>query len=451
MKKWLIIMGVGILSLMVCLFTLARVMLTKNHLVGMIEKSIDSRVQIGGLDISLFSFPARVELKDVVVVERDDYANNEVPHDERAVLNDGVICVQSVCCDVTLWDLLSRRIRVEEFELRGLQAKAVIYEDGSNSLDAFFDNPDKKGGKRERKERGFNAKDHEGFVTELKKVVVEDCSFELVVEKTGLVIVGEGIGFSFEDIKIDPNELEQVNGATVRMKGKVIVLSNNVERVKFGELGFLGSSQARLFDAVSGGLEPDLNLDLDITEDSYVSTKVPYVDKVWGVTERLKKLGVPSVDLEECIGFGRDRELKASYKKGRVDLLAPISLELSGWELSVSDGSWFQTGDETHEFRVQLIANDKVGSWVLEHMDTVTCVAPKSVRKELKEELIESLWVDKRLTIQVDTKGELSEPKVSVNRGLPDFKKLGEKAVKDYAKRKLFDFARKQLGKDDDE
>lgn len=451
MKKWLIVGGCGLLVLMLALIVAARAVLTKNVLVGMIEESIDSRVEIGALEVSLFSFPAHVELKDVVIGERDAYANDEVAHDDRPKLGGGVVRVDSVICDVTLGDLLARRIRVEEFDLKGLHAKAVIYEDGSNSLDALFDEPPKtkKRKDRERKEKGFNAKDHEEFVTELKRVRVADCGFEVVVEKTGLIIVGEGVGFDIEDIRVDPNALEQINEARISMKGRLFVFSNDVERVKFGELGYSGSARARLFHPVSGEFEPDMDLNLQITEDSYVSTEVPYVEKVWAVTEKLDKLGLAKMRLPERVGFGRGRELKASYRKGRVDLLAPVSLEIEGWNLGVGAGSWFQTGDETHEFRGELVASEKVGDWVKGRLDSFVKLAPKELRRGLKEELIESLWVNNRLTLQVGTHGLLSDPKVDFKNSLPDLKDVAKKAAKDLLKKKLFDFARDALGEDD--
>ncbi|SHJ21709.1 hypothetical protein SAMN02745181_1476 [Rubritalea squalenifaciens DSM 18772] len=449
MKKWLKI-GVGVVILLiVALVVASNIFLTKNYLVAEIESSIDSRIQIGDLEVNLLSSPATVTISNVIIAERDVYAQDEVPHDERPKIEDGEIKVKEISFDVSLGELISKKINVSKLEVTGAHTKVVMNEEGELNIEKLFAEPPKEKKERERreKEKSFNAKENEDFVTELKQLIVKDTSFTMVIEKTGLVIEGSDLNVDLSDIRVDPNSLEQVNEAKLQFAAKMEVFSNEDERVKFGQIALQGPARVKLFDPATGDLEPDADVDFKIDDSSYVSTKVPYVKEVWKVTDTLGKLGLKVKVLPEQLTFGRSKKIKASYLKGKVDLHEPVSLVMSDWELALDGGSWFESGTEQHSFGVLLMAGESESAFVSKHLSTITDLVPKELRAKLHEEILEKVFVEGRLTLQVKTHGALSKPKVKLITRLPDT----EKMAKEYAKKKLLNFALDKLLGDDKE
>lgn len=450
MKKWAVIVAVAVVLLGVTLVVTSKMFLTKNYLVSELERSIDSRVQIGELEVKLFGGPARVTIKDVIIAERDDLARDEVPHDERPPIDDGAIKISEISFDVSLWELISKRIKVEQLAVSGLKASVVMDEDGKLNVEQLFAEPPKEKRARERREKkeGFNAKENEDFVTELKSLVIKDTEFSMVIEKTGLVIEGRDVNIALTDIKVDPNALEQVNEAHLQFSAHMDVFSNEKERKKFGQISLDGPARVKLFDPATGDLEPDAEVDFSIADDSYVSTQVPYVEKLWSATEKvMEKLSLEEYMLPDKLTFGRSKKVKASYLKGRVDLHEPLSLAMKDWELALDAGSWFESGSEEHQFKVLMIAGDSVSSFAKKHLSTLTDLVPEELRKVLHEEILSNIFIDDHLTLRVSTQGELSKPKVKLDTKLPDV----EKMTKEYAKKKLLDYGMKKLFGDDDE
>jgi hypothetical protein len=448
MKKWLLI-GSGVLVVGIVVLSLsARAFFTKDFLVREIESSINSRVEIGEVDVSPFSVPARVSLKDVIVAQRDDQAENAVPYADRSALVGGAIHLKSLSFELSLWELLSRTVHVDRFELDGLHVNAVIHADGTNSLDPLFASPEKKkkkskGPKKEKADEGFNAFEQADFVGRVESVAIKNVSFDLLIEKTGLFIKGTECGVALNDIRVDPKALEVVNEATVHYQSKVEVFDSKSQTVKYGELGLSGPATARIFDPNTGDIDPVVSLDLSISEDSHINTQVPYMQKVWKYADKLSKMGVSLGHLPERATFGRKRKIQGSYHRGRVDLSEDISILLHDWEAAVNQPSWLESGNETHEFFIDFSASKKSSDSIVRHIDSLVKKVPKEVRGNLSEE-IKSAWLKNgKLTVSLHTKGKLSSPKIEMLTEVPEIDKL----IKDYAKKSAMDYLFKKLGR----
>ena len=442
MKKWLI-MGAGVLALtMVALAVAYQVLLSRNFLVSQIESSIDSRIQIGGLRVSLFSIPAKAVISDVIVAKRDDAARKGVPHDDRAKLESGEIRADEIRFDVSLWELLSREIKVTQLKVVGVHADLVMNEQGELNIEPLFAAPPETGKKKERKKnKGLNAKDSPDVVTSLDSIIIQNAAFNMVIEKTGLEIIGRDLNLELSDIKVDPNALEQVNEARMRFAARFEAFSSGKDRIKYGQLGLDGPARLRLFDPATGALDPIAEIDFAIDPSSHISTKAPYVVKLWDVTETLRKIGLKSEPLPDQLTFGRGRKLDASYARNKLDLHEPVSLVLEDWELALEGGSWVELGNEQHASTVRLIASAKVSDYVSKHLDKIIRIAPEKMRAALKEEILKEIFVEDRLSLQIATSGTISDPDVDLKTRLPD----AEKMAKDYAKSKLLDYAIEKL------
>jgi len=268
----------------------SRLLLSKEFLVQQIEESINARVQIGALDVSLFSVPTSVTLRDVIVDEVDPEVQG-LSYGKRPPLSEGVIELNELSFKVSIGQLLSRKIYVDKFELDGLHAAVVLHEDGTNNLDALFGSPDEEvvePGPVD--ESGFNAKEQEKFVTHLDSINIQNVSFDLLIEKTGMLVKGSECGVRVEGIEVNPNSLEQVKKAELELQCNVQLFDSMSQTVKYGEIALNGPATARLFNPKTGVLDPQLKLDLAIDESSYLNSKVPYVEKVYRRPKAWKSL-----------------------------------------------------------------------------------------------------------------------------------------------------------------
>lgn len=426
-KRWAVV----ILSLVLIGSVGLRFFLTKNYLVKVIEESINSRVEIGDMSARFTGAGVEVKLSDVKLARRDEQADNGIAHDQRSKLEFYVISLDEMEFKLSLWELMFRKMDVDRLAVRGLHSAVVMYEDGSNSLDELFAEPKKKR-KSKKSSQGFNAKDHEKLVTELREVVLRDGSAEILIDKSGLIIRVEDVNLDLSDIRVDPNALEVVNEARLKLACRAEIFSNAREMVKFGEMGLDGTARVRLFDPVSGEIDPDLDVDLDIADTSYISNRVPYVNALWKLAKRVEKF-VDIGTLPDRAVFSEPRKVAASYKKGRIDLHQPVGLQLADWELALAQGCWLSSGDERHEFHAQMKTTKKLSGAVDGLLGKLS--------GKLRDEMMKDWFIDGKFTIKIQSEGELSDPKIRLENQIPDIKKL----LKDEMKAGLLDFAIDQL------
>ncbi len=437
MKKWCIIGGslLGLLvALMVGLLVAYNAVLSKDFLVAKIEESIDSRVQIGDFRVSLFSVPAKVVIEDVLIAEPDELVRDGVAHDERPPLDGGVIEVKEIAFDVSLGELLSREIKVSKLQVKGAHFDMALNEAGDLDIEKRFAAP---GGKQKDKAPAAegNDKGASGFATQLDRLLIDDSSFSLLIEKTGLEVTGKDLRFDLKDIRVDPGALEKVNEAQLEFEAHLEAFSAKKGRQKYGQLGLEGPARVRLYDPATGKLDPDAEIEFAIRPDSYVSSQAPYIVKLWSVTDTLHKFGLNIQPLSSRLTFGRDRVIDGSYRRNRIDLHEPVALVMDDWELALKGESWIELGTEQHRSNVQLIAGSKVSRWMEERLQKITGVAPKEVRARLYQDFMKQLFVGERLALDASTQESLSDPKVRLETRLPDAKEI----AKDYAKEKALD------------
>lgn len=438
MKKWLLRGTVVVVLVCVVVTFSARFLLSKEFIALAIEDSINSRVQIDELDISLMSVPAKVTLKDVIVTTRDSAANSKQSYGKREEISDGVLKLNAVSFEVSLWELVSKRIRVESFDLDGLHANVTLFEDGTNSLDPLFASPEKE--KKEKKDKkrneSFNAKEHEDFVTELNLVNISNVSCDLVIEKTGLLVKGSNGSLKLSDIRVNPNALEMVNQANLKLTLQTKIYDGVGMEVEYAELGIDGSALTQLFDPATGDIDPKVQFDFKVSETSYVSSEVPYVQKIWDKGEYLEKVGIKLGRLPEKAVFGRERKLAGAYHRGRVDLAEDLSIMVDDWEIAANEGSWMDSGSEQHEFFVDVSASTKSSDSLVRHSQRLLKNLPREIRGDIEQSLHGEWLKNDKLTLQLHTSRSLSKPKIRILTKLPDIDQL----IKDAAKKGVLDF-----------
>lgn len=428
-RKLLVIIVSLVLIGGVSLVYLFKSYVSKNYLVELAEGAINSRVEIGDIDLVVFG-NSGFRMENVRISQRDSLVEDGVAHDERPKMNESQILIKSLGLNVSIRDILSKKIDISKVFIEGADVKMVMLKNGDIDLGDLFRTPDSADDEELAKEdiepedkKSFNAKDQKEFVTLLRAAEIRDASVELLIEKTGLKTRIYDLNLLTKDIRIDPNTLETVNTATIEMSGNVSMKGK--EGHEFGEINFSGPATVKLFNTVTGEMEPNATVDFQLSETSYLNPVIPALKKAWDKLDVLNKVGVKVGDIPERVQFGRARKLSASYHLGLAELNADVSLVVKDWEIAVLKGGWANIPQSLHAAHAELVAPEyhskKVAEWFDKTLAKIPGNKAESVASDFRQNWFTS---NNQLAVKIGSQGGLSKPKVSLATELPDFKKL---------------------------
>lgn len=451
--KWVsVALGVFLL-LAIALSIIVNSRISKEYLIEQIEQSIKGNVEIGDVDVSIFSIPAKLTLADVSLSSRKGGdINAEAP-----------VQIDEVSLSVGLWGLLSKYIDVSNITIRGADITATYREDGSTTLGELFDAPDEKkrkrgggnsmgGDKSKNEERvGFNIFDQEDFVATLGGLVIKDSRADITLESTGLRLRCTDVNLELSSIKIDPKRLEQTNSAQLELGGKVRLDSTDGHH--YGDLLIVGKSTARLFNPQTGDAEPDIEGEFNLGDESWLNTNVPFVTRAWNHLRILEAVGIEISKLPERATFGRSQSVAAHYHLGKVTVMKPLSIWLGDWEFAAIEDSWLETQTDQHEISGELLASKGASVHFKSLISQGLNLIPEEAQVLVIDDVEDQLFRDERLLVKVQSTGDFSDPKIRPVGAIMDL----SEAAKNAAKKLLLEKAGSLLdgflggGKDDED
>ncbi|MGJ8657817.1 MAG: DUF748 domain-containing protein [Akkermansiaceae bacterium] len=406
MKKWLLRIFLLLIVITIAGFFFAKSYLTRDYIVAAIEKSINSRVQVKDIDVNLYGLRGTVDLNEVIITQRDESADQKTPHDDREPIEKGDIFMKSASFNISIWEILSKKILVEKINFDGVTLNLTLYEEGDTSIEKLFAKPNHD---KSDKQKKFNAKENEQFITTINEITLTNVDLNLIVDKTQLAVEGRGVNLHLLDIDVNPKQLDTVNDAKITLQGTFDIhpLGKSED---YGKIVVNGESDITLFNTENGDLEPDMVLALTIGSDSYLTNKVPVISKISQAGDLLKKfLKVP-----EKLRFKNDQSVRVSYKLGISTLLDPLSIKIEDWKLQVLADSWIGSGNDMHFLGVKLYVGEAISSKLGGFLSNSSAVGGLLGKLSGGESLLE----DGKLTLHLESSGELSKPKIRMKNKL---------------------------------
>ena len=459
-----VIVAAGVLlvlggTALVCLSLLARKHISVESLILMAEEEINSRVQVGGAELSVFRFPATLTLKNVALGARDLEA--EKPPAEREVLEeeDAPVFVEEVRLTVSLPALLRKRVEVREFVLHRPRLGITLREEGGMSLDDLLRKPaGRPVGEKSSEDgargnaadklngRSLNAYAH-GFLGDVRELRMEDASIDFVIEKTGMVLEARRVNLRLDRIRIDPSVLKETNTARASIEAEVRIDSVNSPGVRYAEFDFEGPAEAVLFDPDSGDLNLDIRGDFGLGDRSYVNARIPLVERGWSAMKGLRALGIELGDLPGKAVPGRSRSVAVHYHDQQFTIEKPISIWYGDWEVAVLEGTMVHSGKAEHRARVEVTASEELSRRLYGQIGRGVDIIPGPLRPILMEEVGNTWFRDGRLLAEISTEGDLSSPRIDLKNKFPDLKEIARKAGKKILGNPVGDALRGLLGR----
>lgn len=434
-----IVIGAGAVLLVVLVGAVVMVnrFFDEAYLEDLLEDEISSRVTMGDVRVSWLSFPTMVSLENVHLDAR--------PGDLRAA--GASVRVERIDLGVDLWELLQKRIEISGMTVHGAEVRGTWYENGDSSLEALFESPDeeKKKARRARFKKsgvksagdgemddekldGFNVFDQGDFVAALGGFSMENCRADIVIEKSGLRLRGSGLHLDMDAIEIDPKRLQDTDMVKLQLGG--LLELESTEGWQYGELQIDGRAHSRLFNIETGNLEPDVEGEFDLADSSWLNTRIPVISETWQELNALEAIGLRMDPLPETAKFGRSEAVAAHYHAGKVTVRKALSLWVADWEVAVLENSWLQTETDLHQIEAEVLASRSTSDLVAGLLGTALEYLPREARESVTKEMKNQLFRGDRLLVRLRSTEDLSDPKICLIDGIPDFAKAAEKAGK---------------------
>ncbi|MGB2558970.1 MAG: AsmA family protein [Akkermansiaceae bacterium] len=424
--KILVLLVLVLLCLSVGTGILVKKIVSKDFLKEQLEKSINSEVSIGGVELSIFNFPAKVVVTDVSLRSRQGAAIGEAP-----------VKIGEMSLSIEWLALFQKQIDVREIRIEDVDLKITCFKDGTTSLATLFESPDaqdQKGQDQAGKKEGFNIHEQGEFVASLGKFSLADVDIDLMLEAMGMELQFRGLQVELSSIKVDPENLADANEAQLKASSLIKVYSDNKDH--YGDLYLDGLAEVSLFNVVTGGIEPEVDGSLSLSDESWLGTNIPWLSRAWANLSILEKVGIRVGAMPQRATFGRSKSIAAHYHQGRILVRKPLSIWVSDWEVAVLDESWLDTKTDKHDMRGELLASQKASAAMTPAIAKGLEMIPEELRQGVADQVRDNLFRDDRLLVKIKSSGDFSDPKVRPDGKIIDVSKATQKATEGLIKKK---------------
>ena len=419
-------------------------------LVALIESEKNCRVDISDCDVSILHQPAHVIMNGVTFLPRDSFAENATPLSERPPIAIGTTYIRcpEVILKVRLWDLLVRRLQVNELDLREPEVGFSLLRGGGNSLkplfaslrkkaneiDAIKTGSEKKGGSGKPGVPVVTAGDGAQEPLEKKPFHVSELPLQstlrlahlnggvlkMLVEKSGAIIEVKIHQLAFSDIDVNPYDLEAGNTAVMNLDCTVAV-DDPARNLRFAEMHVGISGGITPFDAATGLLNPDIKYDVVFHQGSYVQS-MPLMEKLGNSMDELQKIGLKLEELGQKEVLREDRSARVGYRDKRIRLLDELVLPFDNYQLTLAKQSWLETGDSQHEFRGNMLIAKELTAKALDGVEEYVRSRVGDNVADVARKLVDPILEENQISLDFRSKGALGKPNIKIDNPLGDIK-----------------------------
>jgi len=445
--RWLvrIVLGGAVLlvALVITAVTIAKSYINPDFIAAQIEAENNCRVEIAATELSLFSFPARIELKGVKIAERDPLADAGTKLADRPPLvGIGVINADSIVLEANLLDMILRKISLKHLTIDKLYVSEFLIErEGGSSLDKLFDppatvngspNPEFEEKKRRRdlaRERRKLSKEERGPVGDTPFTITElplpatmqafninDASVNAKIRRNKTRITFSDVQVKVSDIDLDPGDLEKHNQAKVTVSGHLDVEDRD-RTVKYADLDIISAGEVIPFDPITGYLNPDLTYEITVRKGSKLDA-VPSLIKLASKIEKFNDYGLKLKALGNDVLLEEDTTITLGYREDALLFTEPVNIRFDGHLLTLKAGAWLHTGSNRHEAEAEVLLSKSASDQALGEARQFLAEKAKKLGlggdtvQRYADKLLEPVTKDGQIWIPFTSDGDLNDPDV---------------------------------------
>lgn len=465
LKRVLIISAILLVLVFIGLKFALSSFVSKNFIVAEIEKSINGRVELGSIDVSLLRPSVKLILHDTRVAKKDAQVTGKVLHDDRPLLEHSDVTLKKAYIEVSWKELLSKKLVVKSILIDKLQANMVMYKSGKNSLESIFIKPEKESKNTDLKVKAKSSKaekevslggleklakeEGDSLTATLEAFKIKNAKLDVYLESASLNLVAENMNLKLIDgVDFEFSELTKLTPTKFNTNGSFQFYSKD-KKTHYGKVDLRGDLFGTFINKANGEFKPIIELELELVKGSYLK-QIPVLDKL---TARLVNITeIPGLNKiikknwDRNYKFGKGQTLKVGLNDTTYKLLDPVKVDIGGWKIRLEKGAWFRSTDTEHSFSYHIIADESSSKLMKKALGEVQKIVPKDFREKTAKELNNLFTPEGLFFLSFETNGKLTNPKV---KDLSKIPKLGDlqNHVKDVLKNKLQDKLQKELDK----
>ena len=409
---------------------------------AMIEESHNCRVSVGSVSVRMWGFPARVELRGLKVLPREDSRKPATPGE--TFLN-----VDRALLEVNLWGLLTGQLEVERAHIDGVALQSVKWRDGGNSLRMLFAKPGTQGRPAsvpvtledadeipepnavpDGEDRPFHISELPVTST-LHEARISNASWTIVNQRRRTVQQFKDGNLVLTGMTLDPDNPGKGGQAHVTAGTRIIIDS---QRLNLRTMDFLISLDGKyqLIDPATGNLNNDLDFQLTVKRGSLIN-RIPTLVKLNERLDRLKGSTGLSLDLPPEASLMADTVINGRLKDKVIRFTDDVFFPFDTCQIALDKESWLSLRDEQHLFTGRLIISGErsknVVATLKEFVEKRSGVLAKLLNRTLFENIVTK---EGNVEIPFQSTAEIGRPDVALSDKLLNaLKRAGTEAGKD--------------------
>lgn len=439
MKKLIIALAVIVVLVVGAIFVVrhfALGYLTPDFVVKTIEARWNCRAEINSIDLKVGT-NTTIELKQVALAPRDEFADNATPLADRPKLDNAAIRIALVSLEARPAELLKKHLRVEHLIIDQAQIATELGEDGGASVDKLFHPAPLVATEPPVDESPTDesptvvpvgsevppADEDKAFVagdmlisTAAGLVELKNSSMAITLRKSKTIARLDDLHIAFKDIDLDPAQLVSHNSARFDFGGRLAMDGEDEQGkpTRFVELKVSGSGKLAPFNTETGLIEPAWSSTLVLYQGSRVDT-FPLVEKL---QKKLEDIDTGGVDLSDINLRGEliaDASTRLSHRHGRFTLEQPLALSLPDTSFAFEAGSWADTATNQHQVKGVVTASEALTKKIVAQVEKyLEKKLGGLVSDDLRKQVLGMALKDGRIAIEFVSTGDLGNPKVDV-------------------------------------
>lgn len=416
---------------------------TPAALVKQLEKSLNCRAEIAGTKVSLFSFPATLEVTGLRLLPRD--AENDKPLKDRLSPKkvETVLAIPRLAADLDLMGLLQREVRIGQLTLSGVEAATVRKKNGENTLATMLGSPPTPPPDPNAPAPPAEPEaESKPFAAALTLAKLENASLSVRNEKKKqLIQIGE-LNLTLTNLSYAPAlpgtpPAAPAPGAPPSVVESTLHLTSTDLTDQRLQMDITIGVRSTLPPLTQASAADGATLDLTFKAGSYLD-RIPTLEKLGIKLGKLKdQIGLDLTSFPVSGRLERDTAVKAKMAGGLLTFEEDTNFNLDTCRIKLKKGSTFNPDDQTHHFDGIFAANEKVSKEAIAGVESWLKTKGDSLGPIIRETVLKKLLNDKgQLIIPFISTEDIGRPEVTLSKS---FEKAITDGLKDAAKELLKD------------
>jgi hypothetical protein len=420
--------------------------ITPEAIVSGLEGRRNCRASVKSVSVRMFSFPARVEIRGLRVVPRDEAAKPATP-------GETFVEVAQTLLEVNMWSLLAGELDVHRALIDGVAMQTAKWAEGGNSLRLLLaapgtgslpaprpvtledtdEIPAPEAGESAENAKPFHVSDLP-VTAKLREARIRNATWTILNRRRDSVQQFRDCNFVLAGMTLDPGNPASGGSASVSAGTRLIIDS---KRLNLRTIDFIVALEGKyqLIDPATGYLNNNLLFDITVKNGSHLN-RIPTLVKL---NERLDKLkaGIGlALSLPPEATLTADTVLRARLDDGVIRLTDDVFFPFDTYQLALDRESWLSLRDEQHVFTGRLLASGPVSTSAVtglrEYLQKRSGALTDLVSKTILEKVLNK---DGQIELPFESKAAIGRPEVSLADTFVDaLKRAGAEAGKDLLK-----------------